>query len=165
MMQRMIRVGERLMKTEKDSNMIGYFITQYQMSGIHAGIQAAHCAHVMSSKYAHESNQHDQFHNWSRDHQTMVVLNGGGQSQLKVIYDLIDAMASDHGLPYAKFHESYEAANGLLTCVGVILPRNAKEIVQEADYIQGIYYLRSIPKENLGIWRVASAIANLPLAC
>jgi hypothetical protein len=105
-------------------NLRAYFITNMYTAGIHAGIQSAHCLHEMYEKYQFCSASGIlHLGNWAREHKTIIVLNGGYQSNLESLFFLFGQNAPLLGLPYAKFHESQEALNGALTCVGIVLPQ------------------------------------------
>lgn len=107
--------------------MRGYFILQYQMEGIHAGIQAAHCLSDLTRNYmlgAMNDEQRDVFTRWNLHHKTKILLNGGYQQNLLEIQNILNQHGSYAGWPTGSFNESLEASNGLLTCVGVIIPDN-----------------------------------------
>lgn len=107
--------------------MRGYFILQYQMEGIHAGIQAAHCLSDLTANYMLGSMNHDQrdvFARWNLHHKTKILLNGGYQQNLLAIQEVLKEHGPTAGWPTGRFNESMEASNGLLTCVGVIIPDN-----------------------------------------
>jgi hypothetical protein len=110
---------------------IGYFIVQYQMAGIHAGIQAAHCLGEMARTYLpvpegipplpgmNNDSAATLFKTWLDKDKTMIILNGGTYFNLLDLKAEIEAAPQ---LPHGCFYESEEATHGLLTCVGVILP-------------------------------------------
>lgn len=106
-----------------------YAIVQYQMAGIHAGIQAAHCLHEMYERYVGPPDKASHtLHEWAQKHKTIVILNGGGSGYLReMFHDIIDPCATGLHLPCAKFHESRMAADGMLTCVGIVVPKSVYE--------------------------------------
>jgi hypothetical protein len=117
---------------------IGYFIVQYQMAGIHAGIQAAHCLGEMCKTYLPNptgpqpsvggDSAGDLFRTWLDRDKTMIILNGGYYSNLLELKAEIEALPH---LPNGSFYESEEATHGLLTCVGIILPDTTSNLLVE----------------------------------
>lgn len=108
-----------------------YSIVQYQMAGIHAGIQTAHAVHAMYEKYLGRSEDdlgRKNLHVWAKNHQTIAILNGGGSGYIREMYtDIIVPSASDLGLPCVMFHESDMASDGMLTAVALVVPKSVYE--------------------------------------
>lgn len=102
-----------------DVNYRLYSITNMYTSGIHAGIQTAHALHEMYSDYSSHDNM---LSDWADNHKTIIVLNGGYQSNLEKIHKLFGKLDENYGLPISKFHEEKDALNGALTAVAIILP-------------------------------------------
>jgi hypothetical protein len=105
-------------------------------AGIHAGIQAAHTLGEMYVKYGNatatgpEGNQGwNILTHWAEHHKTMVLLNGGYAEELRSLITFFNS--NDNPLPWAHFNESQEAADGCLTCVGIILPEEFYEAAKE----------------------------------
>jgi len=66
-----------------------------------------------------------QLHDWSRNHKTMVVLNGGNCETLD---ELMTFVGSDNNtFPWQYFNEDGQSLNGALTCVGIVLPERIYE--------------------------------------
>lgn len=99
-----------------------YCIVNQYISGIHAGIQSAHAiAELMAyHAYAGNVNQKVLTSQWAELDKTIIVLDGGYQSNLQRIYELACDVDS---LPCAKFHEEEAALNRALTAVAIILPQ------------------------------------------
>jgi len=104
-----------------------YHINNFYLSGIHAGIQSAHAQHELAIKYLDNAAQtiseaRTQYLDWAKHHKTIVVLNGGMQSDLMSFRDLLEVPEN----PYAwlDFYESEEALNGALTNLAVVLPEH-----------------------------------------
>lgn len=116
--------------------MRAYFFGNMYFAGIHAGIQSAHTLSEMFVKYGNapstgpDGNQQWLILNhWAAEHKTMVLLNGGYSEELR---SLISFFEDDRNpLPWAYFNESIEAADGCLTCVGIILPEEFYEAAKE----------------------------------
>lgn len=97
-----------------------YSIVNQYISGIHAGIQTAHAVGEMFVEYPHPINSASRFAwNWVEKDKTIIVLEGGYQSNLERIFELMQACGS---LPSAKFHEEEAALNGALTAICIVLP-------------------------------------------
>jgi hypothetical protein len=107
------------------------------LSPIQCGIQSAHCIHDMFNKYIPEpspdvhatSAAWNVLNEWSREHKTMIVLNGGTSEDLNEVFQSLWAV----GLVDLPFQAFYEPGIGdALTCVGVILTTRMVEAVQHA---------------------------------
>lgn len=101
--------------------MRAYHICNMYLSGIHAGIQSAHCQHELAVKMVDPGtpiNRFNMYLDWAKNHKTIILLNGGYQSNLE---EFIEAVTlTDY--PWAEFRESNDALNGALTNVCVVLP-------------------------------------------
>ena len=110
--------------------MRAYFFGNMYLSSIQQGIQAKHCGDEMVVKYAPGINngvfestdldKYQQLCDYLSNHRTVICLNGGYSSTLHEIHAGLDD--TDNTYPFAKFHESEEALDGALTCVGIIVP-------------------------------------------
>ncbi len=109
--------------------MRAYFFGNLYFAGIHAGIQAAHTVVEMYNKYSPEQHQRSILEHWAREHKTIVLLNGGYAEELRSLIKFFSS--PDNPLPWANFNESQEAADGCLTCVGIILPEEFYEAAKE----------------------------------
>lgn len=100
-----------------------YSIVNQYISGIHAGIQTAHAMHEMFIKHPPQgsSNADELVWQWAVSDKTIIVLDGGYQSNLERIFELMQGCRS---LPSAKFHEEQAALNGALTAVCIVLPEH-----------------------------------------
>ena len=104
-----------------------YFFGNMYLSDKQHGIQAAHVVTKMFAKYGrvHEGDDSvaaDLLYDWSDDGVTKILLNGGYQSNLAVVYEALEEMCPSLELPFAKFHEEEASLNGALTSVGVVVP-------------------------------------------
>ena len=98
-----------------------YSVVNQYISGIHAGIQTAHAMHEMFIKHPPQGsrNADSLTWQWAVCDKTIIVLDGGYQSNLERIFELAQEVKS---LPSAKFHEEQAALNGALTAVCIVLP-------------------------------------------
>lgn len=116
-----------------------YTFTNMYLSSLQVGLQSAHCLAEMFVKYPdledsnwgkdHTADQqkYEMLDNWAANHKTMILLNGGYSNNLREIFHLLSQEANPY--PFANFHESSEALDGALTCVGIILPERIYESV------------------------------------
>lgn len=125
-----------------DNELRFYCFVNFYLSSIQQGIQTGHCAVDLVRKYAYSVNdevsEEDEkraylVNQWADHHKTFIVLNGGDADGIDNAQKII--CATD--LPWAKFHESEGALNGLRTCVGVVLP----------DFIFAAQYDAELTKE------------------
>lgn len=142
--------------------MRGYFITQYQMEGIHAGIQALHgLSALFNATPIFSYEQQRVLVEWNKKHFTSILLNGGYQSNLISIYETLSLYAEDAGWPVAKFHESIEATNGLLTCVALVIPEDRSIPEMHAELSAATW---ADPNRDRARLAILSALKDLKLA-
>ncbi len=112
--------------------MRAYFWGNMYMSSIQQGIQSLHCLSEMYVKYRHAvagtQNQKDLF-TWADTYKTVIVLNAGESIKLAAICDHFQS--DDNPYAWAQWSESYDAINGALTNVGIILPERMYKAAQE----------------------------------
>lgn len=100
-----------------------YTICNMYLSSMQNGIQSAHVVHELFNKYAADKlitladiRCQNKLLDWSINHKTMIVTNGGMTEHLEPIIPIIEAS----GLPWAAFYEP--GIGNALTCIGVIVP-------------------------------------------
>lgn len=105
-------------------NLRGYFFGNMYLSSIQQGIQAAHVIQQMETDYFVLSNPATKFFGeWMLSDRTMILLNGGYQSNLLKIYnELKDLTCNGINFPVSMFREEEDALNGAITSVGIVLP-------------------------------------------
>jgi hypothetical protein len=97
--------------------------------------RAGSAAYWMHDQHALESMPqeaafHDTYFDWAENHETIVVLEGGFHQDLRVIKSAFECgfnFKETHTLdpspyPWAPFCEDEETMNGMMTCVGIIVP-------------------------------------------
>jgi len=104
-----------------------YFFGNLYLSDIQHGIQAAHVVTKMFAKYGrvHEGDDleaADTLYEWADDGVTKILLQGGYQSNLAVVYEIFEHLGGFLGLPFQRFYEEVDALNGALTSVGIVVP-------------------------------------------
>jgi hypothetical protein len=107
-----------------------YGIKNMYMNGIHTGIQCGHVMGELFNKYGQPSTPgqlrgttktlHDMLWDWSKNHKTWVLLDGGYASNLRRIAEIFKNYEEE--FPWAEFHEEQDALDGALTAIGIILP-------------------------------------------
>ena len=118
----------------------GYFFGNMYLSPIQQGIQCAHVVTKMFDKYAFDSSPATLVLSaWARDGVTKILLNGGYQSNLQVIYDIFQKVNLTLNFPYAKFHEEDAALNGALTSVGIVVPAEAYDYKVNTNWLIGLH--------------------------
>jgi hypothetical protein len=115
-----------------------YALGNYYLSSIQQGIQAFHCLGDMMNEYPAKINVDEysknyitanrMFHDWAENHKTLICLNGGNNMSLKAAAKLFDD-GRNTGFPYMTFHEDEQSMDGMLTCVGIVVP----EYIYEAE--------------------------------
>ncbi len=110
--------------------MRAYYFGNMYLSSIQQAVQALHVTSEMFVKYSDcpVGDKNKMLFDWAHDHKTVVLLNAGYSF---TIADLVDFFDDDENpYPWVEFHESEEALNGALTCVGTILPKKIYEIAK-----------------------------------
>lgn len=99
-----------------------YAMGNYYLSSIQQGIQAAHALGEMFNQYPYgDSPAGQRLRDWSLNHKTMVLLNGGNGANLRDLWTLLsDERNTDYVV--SKFHEDDQSLDGALTCVAILLP-------------------------------------------
>lgn len=128
-----------------------YAVGNMYLSSIQQGIQAAHCvAEMLMQPY---SDRRAIMQEWALNHKTLICLNGGNNKSLNDFYDLVRYQKQ---FPVARFHEDQDSMAGMLTCVGIIVPKK----IYEADLADPYLKDRLGPDE----FDIATALKSMPLA-
>jgi hypothetical protein len=119
--------------------MILYSFVNNYLSQIQKGIQTAHMVSELHTWYQHRFGELAcDVMDWGILDKTIIVLNGGNNDSLTTIYDRIFTNAANVGsYPWSAFYEDKESLNGMLTCVGILLPEKFKESEDRQDFISG----------------------------
>ena len=109
-----------------------YAFTNMHVTGIHAGIQAAHAVVDMHRKYESRCDNDPgalakllTYNDWADNHKTMRIFNGGTSANLNTIYRSLLQCAVELNLPVGKFHES--GLEGALTAICIVVPMQVEE--------------------------------------
>ena len=140
--------------------MRAYFFGNMYLSSIQQGIQAAHVTHELFNKYTDKSSQTDEasgLYDWSRNHKTMILLNGGYADNLRNLIAFFTQ--SGNFYPWASFTEGQDSLDGALTCVGIILPEKIYLTAANIrDDIPALNFLRQHGKwtdEEGEVWEIS----------
>lgn len=107
-----------------------YTFVNHYLSPIQHGIQTAHVVSELFNRYMNRTFYGtplcDTLMEWSLNHKTIIVLNGGFSSNLQNIYQVL---SENHPYPVATFNEGQDELNGALTAVGIVLPEKVYSMV------------------------------------
>ncbi|MFY0655360.1 MAG: hypothetical protein JXR12_01150 [Neptunomonas phycophila] len=131
-----------------------YHFGNMYLSSIQQGIQAAHSEMELFNKYDSAQAEHlnqlkhvnkeltederlyiqctKTLYDWSKNHKTMICLNGGYLSNMLEIVEHLKH--DDNPFPWSTFHESEEALGGILTNIAIVLP---DYIYDTASWLRG----------------------------
>ena len=107
-----------------------YTFVNFYLSSIQQGIQTAHVVSEMLIKYSYENAivwdepRGKPFHDWAKNHKTIVVINGGANIDIEEKYALLQKLEAylDFPMPFEKFSEDEQSLGGVMTAVGCVLP-------------------------------------------
>ena len=108
--------------------MRAYYFGNMYLSSIQQAVQALHVTSEMFVKYSNRplvADKNKMLFDWARDHKTVGLLNAGYSFAIADLVDFFNDIENPY--PWVEFHESEEALNGALTCVGIILPEKIYE--------------------------------------
>lgn len=112
-----------------------YTFINYYLSSIQQGIQTAHIQGELANQVFKDNMTSFKSHmikDWSINHKTIVVCNGGNGSSL---WDLIKFFQHKENIyPWDSFCEDGDSLGGALTGVGIILPEEIYDIEIKFEY-------------------------------
>lgn len=104
-----------------------YTFVNFYLSSIQQGIQSAHVATNLTSKYrGKRSKAAKLLQAWENDGKTMIVLNGGMAADVRSSHDAADTF-DQTVYPYVAFYEEPGAiheSRQAITAWGLVLPRD-----------------------------------------
>lgn len=91
-----------------------------------AGIQNAHVISEMFINEAKNKNAKSKeiLYDWAKNHKTIIMRDGGTSKNLEDIAYIIENVAPILQIPNARFYESEDYMEGIMTSVGFILDAN-----------------------------------------
>lgn len=111
-----------------------YTFVNFYLSSIQQGVQSFHVCHEMFNKYDLGDLKHKQrLFDWSKNHKTVIVLNGGANSDIEDKYFKLEELSKSlkFPMPFVKFNEDEKSLGGIVTACGCVLP---EEIYDAVDY-------------------------------
>lgn len=101
-----------------------YSFTHCYMSPIQHGIQTGHLTDSMTVEYIleYKETQSEVYKDWIKNHKTYIVLNGGNSRNIADISNHLEYYGEALKLPYGTFCEDEDSMEGILTCVGIVVP-------------------------------------------
>lgn len=132
-----------------------YTFVNFYLSSIQQGIQSAHVVHELFLKYPTEGADFgagEMLWSWAENHKTMIVLNGGMNTDIQEIFYIMEQLEHTHLgiMPFVGFREDEKSLGNILTSVGVVVPQRlyeAKKNVFLTDDFK-IEYGTPIPEES-----------------
>ncbi len=133
-----------------------YHLNNTYLAGIHSGIQSAHAQHELAMKYLggamakspYFAPAKEGYVEWATNHKTIIVLNGGMQSNLQEWEAMLASVS--HPYAWASFREEEAALNGTLTNIALVLPetiyKHARQISSIVANWNGSQELETILK-------------------
>lgn len=106
-----------------------YTFINFYLSQIQQGIQTAHIVHELFNKYPNIAGAGAKLRDWSHDHKTIIVLNGGEGRAINEMLEVTKPFAAKMDLPYAEFFED-EGLGNIRTGFGIVL----QEEIYNAQY-------------------------------
>ena len=97
-----------------------YTFINFYLSQIQQGIQTAHIVHELFNSYDAVTNKDGpgkMLDDWSRDHKTIIVLNGGADQQIQELMDVF----KEYEFPFTQFVEDEGLCRARTGC-GIVLP-------------------------------------------
>lgn len=141
------------MKKQKSNYYRLYSFTNNYISSLQKGLQTAHLVSNLFSAYTTKSKEKDVLYKWANDDKTIIILSGGNQFDLQLLFTSIARLATDLKLPSGSFNEDKASLNGATTAVGLIIPKDIYDMnLLTAD--DGDYPEREL-KELLSKYRLA----------
>lgn len=138
-----------------------YSICNMYLSSIQNGIQTQHSTVRLFRKYQLQNNVKmlSEIYDWSDNHETTIVLNGGMTEHMDALILLIEAS----GLPWAPFYEP--GIGNAMTSISVVIPE--KLYCLKDSYFEG-YIMTEHMLHVLDLTReeydMMYALKKLPLA-
>lgn len=133
-----------------------YTFINFYLSQIQQGIQTAHIVHELFNKYKFAPTPAAlDLSEWSHNHKTIIVLNGG--SDIDIEFISAELAKSAHVFPWAEFRE--DAGLGYVrTGVGVVLP----ETIYDAKWIaeEGVFRWLSVDAVEEAVYHADHPLFN-----
>ena len=148
-----------------------YSFVNFYLNSISQGIQTAHLVHDLFLKYESNSAPKNVLHDWANNHKTIIVLNGGMNSDILAKAEQLLDLGVALGLPQAYFREDSNSLGDLMTCCGIVCPSwvyDAKSFTPELGkkgYVTQVNGIESIILDsNSPSYKLIELVKSCPLA-
>jgi len=166
-----------------------YTFVNFYLSSLQQGVQSFHVCHEMFMKYKvlgdaayldkPLTSEVKQLIEWADHHKTVIVLNGGANQDIldKYLFLSRETGAFNFTAPFASFSEDDYSLGGVMTAVGIVLPEeiynavdqrnipsNFETLTTEAFYFIKDGDIKNIYPKNCPEWRLISMLKSCSLA-
>lgn len=118
-----------------------YTFCNFYLSSIQQGIQSAHVTHSLFVKYP-SVKSNEMLWDWAKHARTMIVLNGGANTDVHESFNLVSKLNLEYEgrvLPFESFNEDEMSLGGVMTCWGIVLPRQIYDARFNRDTMSYVY--------------------------
>lgn len=100
-----------------------YSFVNFYLSSIQQGIQTAHLVHQLFADQRGQAGELS-LDLWAQDHKTIIVLNGGANTDIIEIDQRLRDLAQklSFAMPVGCFREDDVSLGGIMTCTGAVIP-------------------------------------------
>jgi hypothetical protein len=114
------------------------FVNANYLKDIQHGLQTAHAVAELYNKYPEETAagncaRYDVLNDWSRNHKTIIILDGGDCQDLWDIFRFLLDNDETLKLPFVKFAEDTRSLNNALTAVAIVVPAEIYEVKKDQN--------------------------------
>lgn len=121
-----------------------YTCVNFYLSSIQQGIQSAHVVSDLFTEYSTKTKPGRTLNTWAKKHKTMIVLNGGMNSDLEADVQALYDIGVEETFALTHFEEepaalgrAQTATKGQTTAWGIVLPDTIFEARAEYEYLGG----------------------------
>lgn len=132
-----------------------YGFGNYYLSSLQQGLQSAHVISELFNTYESTSISYNYIKEWSKNHKTIILLNGGNSSSLQDLYSFFEQLRKEGmKLPFTKFHEDSNSLNNALTSVGIIIPEIYYSLSSKIREMNDNQINSTLSSMNLKQWEI-----------
>lgn len=117
-----------------NKNYKAFLFAHTALKPICAGVQNAHVISEMFVNESKDTASRKILHEWAKSHKTIIMRDGGISANLENIAYIVETVAPIIHIPHARFYESEEYMEGIMTSVGFVLDRNHPTTQRFKDY-------------------------------
>ena len=116
-------------------NIRGYIFINSRMSYSDRAVQSTHAG----VELYHRNKDDGLCAEWAENHKTLILLDGGGHSDMVNSYTEFSRLCNKLQLPHAKFYEDYETMNCMFTAFGGIVPSTIYDMDIDPELLEPDY--------------------------